>query len=280
MIDNIKRFVNEHHTLIAVIIGVLVICFIYWWFCCKDRPSANKVRGGYANELIIEPRQLEFVFTNKKNIGDPFGCRCCIGAHVNSSRGYPFYVLSAMGETKVNGYVQKKFVSLEFQPFLEEIFQDPLKVIMGEDVGIGRPIQLCLGVGTNSYVNPEAEDNEQILKRKSIFDYVDIIEKSNFDTELVLGYNEKLNDFLARNVSDLIDEVDYIGQYALVEINGGDGTRVEFEGGVHFDEDDRVLGEDDKIGRKFRVSKPMEQGNFNCAIRMSGIGIQHNQKVL
>ena len=54
MIDNIKRFVNEHHTLMVVIIGVLVICFLYWWFCCKDRPLANKVKGGIAGFKITK----------------------------------------------------------------------------------------------------------------------------------------------------------------------------------------------------------------------------------
>ena len=51
MIENIKRIVNEHRTLKVVIIGVLVICFIYWWFCCKDSVPKNKVRGGFESGL-------------------------------------------------------------------------------------------------------------------------------------------------------------------------------------------------------------------------------------
>lgn len=58
MIENIKQLVNEHHTLIVVIIAVLVICFIYWLFCCKDRSSANKTNGGrcavYSDEEFPE----------------------------------------------------------------------------------------------------------------------------------------------------------------------------------------------------------------------------------
>ena len=54
MIENVKRFVNEHHTLMVVIIGVLVICFIYWWFYCKDKPLANKVKGGLASYKIAK----------------------------------------------------------------------------------------------------------------------------------------------------------------------------------------------------------------------------------
>lgn len=54
MIENIKRIVNENRTLIAVFVVVLVICFLYWRFCCKDRPLANKIKGGGASYLIIK----------------------------------------------------------------------------------------------------------------------------------------------------------------------------------------------------------------------------------
>ena len=46
MIDNIKRFVNEHHTLMVVIIGVLVIYFLYWFLCREDGHPVVKVKGG------------------------------------------------------------------------------------------------------------------------------------------------------------------------------------------------------------------------------------------
>ena len=49
MIENIKRFVNEHQTLIVVIVGVLVICFLYWWLCWKDRALQNRVKGGISD---------------------------------------------------------------------------------------------------------------------------------------------------------------------------------------------------------------------------------------
>lgn len=52
MIGDIKRFVNEHHTLMIVVIGVLVICFIYWFLCCKDMSSANKVKGGSLTQKV------------------------------------------------------------------------------------------------------------------------------------------------------------------------------------------------------------------------------------
>ena len=78
MIENIERFANGHKTLIAVIISVLVICFLYWWFCCKDRPLVNKVKGGsivdtatdFLEELeILYHGQscLASIFTNDKD---------------------------------------------------------------------------------------------------------------------------------------------------------------------------------------------------------------------
>lgn len=53
MIENIKRFINEHHTLMVVIIGLLVIYFLYWWFCCKDGQLVNKVKGGEVSLRLI-----------------------------------------------------------------------------------------------------------------------------------------------------------------------------------------------------------------------------------
>ena len=78
MIENIKQFVNEHRTLIAVIITVLVICFLYRWFCCKDRPLVDKVKGGGSlifnvvcsnKGILIETRNQMVGFKINPSIG-------------------------------------------------------------------------------------------------------------------------------------------------------------------------------------------------------------------
>ena len=90
MIENIKRFVNEHHTLMVVIIDVLVICFLYWFFCCKDKPLENKVKGGEVCLLIINDREYIGMLIN-----EPF-----------------FYVLSPLGEDLIKeGDIIERFAS-------------------------------------------------------------------------------------------------------------------------------------------------------------------------
>lgn len=53
MIENVKLFVNELHLLIVVIIEVLVICFLYWYLYCKDRPLMGKVSCGGCIMLLM-----------------------------------------------------------------------------------------------------------------------------------------------------------------------------------------------------------------------------------
>lgn len=45
MKEKIKRFVNEHRTLIVVIITVIFAFFLYRYLCCKNRP-VKKFEGG------------------------------------------------------------------------------------------------------------------------------------------------------------------------------------------------------------------------------------------
>ena len=102
MIDNIKRLVNEHHTLMVVIIGVLVICFLYWWFCCKDRPSTNKVKGGgvsYERAFYVKNCNYKSIFVTI------------------SSLEYPFFVLNDLGEKEL---LKNADFFKQFQAFFDD----------------------------------------------------------------------------------------------------------------------------------------------------------------
>ena len=83
MIENVKRFANEHRTLIVVIISVLVICFLYWFLYCKDRPLEN---GGDIYKLALK-------FKNKQLSVD---IECLLVNIVDK----PIVVLSGSGELK------------------------------------------------------------------------------------------------------------------------------------------------------------------------------------
>ena len=78
MIENIKRFVNEHHTLMVVVIGVLVICFIYWWFYCKEGAGSSKTKGGTIDYISTKCNLNIF----ESNMDLYFQV---LGAHISSS---------------------------------------------------------------------------------------------------------------------------------------------------------------------------------------------------
>lgn len=52
MIENIRQFVDEHHTLMIVIIWFVALCFIYWLLFCKCSSTGNKVKGGTAQRGV------------------------------------------------------------------------------------------------------------------------------------------------------------------------------------------------------------------------------------
>ena len=124
MIENIKRIVNEHRTLIVIIIAVLVICFLYWWFCCKDRPVANKVKGGGLSRIVLQ-------------LGKEL--REWIGVFVNYNTQFPFYMLNFNGDHLVdnsNDFMNKfnlLFASLGDKNILETLV-DLLMNLCGKNI--------------------------------------------------------------------------------------------------------------------------------------------------
>ena len=64
MITHIEGPCNGHRTLIIVIAVVLLIFFLYWIFCSKDKPLGNKVKGGtFANacDIVIQGEKYKGV---------------------------------------------------------------------------------------------------------------------------------------------------------------------------------------------------------------------------
>ena len=72
MIENIKRFVNKHYILMAAIIAVLVIYFLYWLLCCKDRPFTNKVKGGLQPNVIVDIGGIKYSIMGVCCASEPF----------------------------------------------------------------------------------------------------------------------------------------------------------------------------------------------------------------
>ena len=74
MIENIKRFVDEHRTLIAVIIVALVICFLYWLLFSKCGSTGKKVKGGSARKKVcyLGDRRVPFEVLGMPIDGDFF----------------------------------------------------------------------------------------------------------------------------------------------------------------------------------------------------------------
>lgn len=77
MIENMKNFVFEDNRLLVVIIGVLVVFFIFWYLYCKDNQSPNKIKGG-ANFVYfpVEPytgfSSMMCTVGNTDNTGEDF----------------------------------------------------------------------------------------------------------------------------------------------------------------------------------------------------------------
>ena len=46
MIEDIKRFIKGHRTLIVIIIAILIIYLLYWLLFRKDKQLGNKIKGG------------------------------------------------------------------------------------------------------------------------------------------------------------------------------------------------------------------------------------------
>ena len=221
MIENIKQFVNEHQTLIVVIIGVLVICFIYWFPCCKDRPSANKVNGGEVGKMkvIVGNRLYE-----------------SIGMMMNGD--YLLWVLTDIGENFIttNNYIST-YNFLE-QLFFEDENNNLYKVIKNPVGFLFKDYETYSSQTIKNLFNDleidelrnliysDLDDDEvpsfdsDLNCDKLIFDFGLIITHTNIPEEnkqLIIENYHKLDDFLQKCHG--VAKVNYIGQLASKPIS-------------------------------------------------------------
>ena len=123
MIENIKQFVNEHQTLIVVIICVLVICFIYWYFCCKEKPLANKVKGGTLSTNFYKKCTVKTA--SNHTASKVFQC---VGININDN--LLFTVLNEDGRALIGKFNEefKKF-TIYVNKYLDHTFKKTLDII-------------------------------------------------------------------------------------------------------------------------------------------------------
>ena len=236
MIENIKRFVNEHHTLIGVIVGVLVICFIYWWFCCKDRPVVNKIKGGGPFAVLVPFRvngKIYYFWVLGKSISD----ECPT-----------FYVLNEAGEKKA-GEINAKIFS-KYQMFsnllagqtdeegatiLEKIALNPLHFYRRSTYSI----RDFLGLKDVNSLYGQKEEHVLEMEDEEPFDFRLCLERITKKSEeegdddesegedgkdtkqkmigKILEDYINLNNFIEENLGEFVEAVEFIGQPGYYE---------------------------------------------------------------
>lgn len=67
MIRKIIQFINEHKTLIVVVILLLFVCVFYWYFCSKNAQS-DKVKGSAAKIKVKEDGTHEKILDDGNKI--------------------------------------------------------------------------------------------------------------------------------------------------------------------------------------------------------------------
>lgn len=133
MIENIKRFVKEHRTLIVVIIGVLVICYLYWWLFHKARTSTKEVGGKVTNYIsaryILNERDEEktlYFYVLGAYIHDTDRKRA-----IKGRQNRLLYVLNKEGERQArvgNSKILNMFVSY-FNKFIGVMTEDNISLV-------------------------------------------------------------------------------------------------------------------------------------------------------
>lgn len=270
MIENIKRFVREHHILIVVIIAVLVICFLHWWFCCKDEHLAVKVKGGEAGTAVLDLTEygggiwrvlgMEIIGEREikgegeeEKMEEKWG-RKGRGRKRREERKnvrYPFYVLNEEGIRNVKAFPHFGYTIFnEFTGDLLGMFNNSYEFIYGGG-GKGRAVQKTFQDLSNKEIgekfnSPDDDEVVKIVDRDQSFTLFDFLWCFD-DVSSVPGFNyySDLVGFLEENASGWISRVDFVGQTMRNDL--GDG----FKKSVDYTENTNVS---DNIERKFAVS--------------------------
>ena len=220
MIENIKRIINEHRTLVVVIIGVLVICFIYWWFCCKDSIPKNKVRGGTAVTKVcyLGPGKIPFK---------------CLGLEINSN----FFVLNEEGRGVVktvsdlfNTYILyvNHYTNCNFEKdslSLPNLVKKPYH-FFNKFARSGSAIINLIPNERLSKKNPNPARRGEHIASVTCFDFETCLECADVSVRKnIVGSYTKLYNFVNTYFHRYFDNVNFIGQPSIsASDDGSDGN--------------------------------------------------------
>ena len=211
MIDNIKRFVNEHQTLMVVIIGVLIICFLYWWFCCKDKTVK---RGGDVYKLPLEVVEE-----------DGGGVYNFIGADVISEK-YPLYVMNENANSLMDDkllkywrYFYDSYLLLDEEEImgveLGNMFKRPVFKITGKEKDKRTTLTALQESAENFFGKVYLKNNHKFLdtpRKEMKFKFEDFVDKRTHGD--VLKNYERLVLFIEKYLKGYFEKVSFVGQPA------------------------------------------------------------------